>query len=156
MYKFAQLYVLTLLLPLLLAVSKKGEEGYDPAYKFDYIWDTIIHNVNAVALNAELDLCGDETTYATASFGEKGSGLTGRIKGKPGVAKGGQIILVSDVHRIRSRAYVHRHKIHKDPDHDMTGMGMIEVKLVLEKLKKMISCNGEQNNQDIKTCSGTP
>ena len=89
--------------------KKRGEEGYDPAYKFDYIWATIVHNINAITKEAELDLCGDESSYATASFGEKGLGIVGRIQNKPGVSKGGQIVLVSDVHRICPRAYIHRH-----------------------------------------------
>ena len=82
------------------ACPKQGEAGYDPAYKFDYIWKTIVHNVNAISKTADLDLCGDETSYATGSYGEKGSGLVGRIQNKPGVSKGGQIVLVSDVQRV--------------------------------------------------------
>ena len=50
--------------------AKKGEDGYDPAYKFDYIYCCRVHNVNSITAEAELDLCGDETTWATNSFGE--------------------------------------------------------------------------------------
>ena len=79
---------------------KNGEEGYNPAYKFDMLWNVMVHNVNAIMKDAELDLCGDETTYATGSYGEKGLGIVGRVVGKPGVSKGGQIVMISDVHRV--------------------------------------------------------
>ena len=39
---------------------KRGENGYGPAYKHDYIYLTIIDNLNALTLRAELDLCGDQ------------------------------------------------------------------------------------------------
>ena len=29
------------------AAKKKGEEGYNPAYKYDYAWKALIHNINA-------------------------------------------------------------------------------------------------------------
>jgi hypothetical protein len=45
-------------------------------------------------------------------FGEAGSGLIGQIIKKPGVTKGGQIIMVSDVHHVRPRTYMHWHKLH--------------------------------------------
>jgi hypothetical protein len=57
-------------------------------------------------------MCGDETTWGHQGFGEAGSGVVGQILGKPGVSKGGQTVVVSDVDRIRPRAYVHRHKMH--------------------------------------------
>jgi hypothetical protein len=40
---------------------KHGEPGYDPAYKYDYIYNTIINNTNLFTKEAYLDLCGDET-----------------------------------------------------------------------------------------------
>lgn len=42
---------------------KRGQDGYDPAYKYDMLYDVLVHNVNAVTERAELDLCGDETTW---------------------------------------------------------------------------------------------
>jgi hypothetical protein len=70
---------------------KRGEKGNDPAYKYDYIYRTIIDNLNALTERAKLDLCGDETTYSHMGFGEPGSGLVARIMGKPGISKGGQM-----------------------------------------------------------------
>jgi len=49
-----------------LTVPKKGQEGYNPAYKCDLIFDTIIKNVNAFALCANPDQCGDETSFVTS------------------------------------------------------------------------------------------
>jgi hypothetical protein len=85
--------------------KKKGEPGYDPAYKYNMIFDVIIANVNYITKYAALDLCGDETTYAHEGYGEDQSGLVHLIMGKPGVTCGGQIIVVNDVGRIRPRAY---------------------------------------------------
>ena len=125
------------------ACPKRGEDGYDPAYKFDYIWKCLVHNVNAVSKKAELDLCGDETTYATGAFGEKGAGIVGQIANKPGITKGGQIVLVSDVHRIRPRAYLHRHKLHKDDEFSI--MAQVEVRKIVDKLDKMVvGAEGDQ------------
>ena len=116
---------------------KRGEPGYDPAYKYDMIYDTLIENLNAITEEAELDLCGDETTWGHGGFGESGSGLIGRIINKPGITKGGQIVMVSDVNRIRPRAYMHRHKLHIKPP-GWTQQGPLEVRRLLEKLNGLV------------------
>jgi hypothetical protein len=41
---------------------KKGHTDYDPAYKYDYINKSLIHNINELTQLGNLDLCGDETT----------------------------------------------------------------------------------------------
>ena len=92
---------------------KRGQEGYDPAYKYDYLFKTVVHNVNAITKEADLDLCVDETTCAHQGYGEKDAGLCVGVKGKPHVTKGMQTVIATDVHRIRPRAYVHRHKKHR-------------------------------------------
>jgi hypothetical protein len=120
---------------------KKGEEGYDPGYKFDYIFKCIVNNINELSYSADLDLCGDETTWAHNGFGEAGTGLLTRIMGKPGVTKGGQIVLVSDAYRNRPRAYLHRHKMHPDIP-GFTRQGPKEVHMILEDLKHL--CQGEE------------
>ena len=96
-----------------LTAKKRGQDGYNPAYKYDYIFNTIIHNVNALTLRACLDLCGDETTFGHQGFGEPDSGLLSKILGKPGITKGMQTVVVCDVDRIRPRAFLHRHKKHR-------------------------------------------
>jgi hypothetical protein len=77
---------------------KRGEPRYNPAYKYDLLFDTLIYNINQTTKFAEWDQCGDETTWPHGGYGEAGSGLMGRIMGKPGVTKGGQIVIISDVH----------------------------------------------------------
>ena len=77
---------------------KKGDDGYDPAYKFKKIFDVLVHNTNAVTKTADLDLCGDESTWAFMGYGEPQSGLVGGIDGKPGVSGAGQFVIVSDAY----------------------------------------------------------
>ena len=62
-----------------------------------------------------MDLTGDETSWATASPGEAGSGVTYRVPNKTGVSKGGHTVIISDSHQVRPRAYMHRHKLHDRP-----------------------------------------
>jgi hypothetical protein len=94
-------------------IKKKGDTGYEPAYKYDMIFDVIISNVNYLTKEAALDMCGDEMAYAHEGYGEADSGLVRLIMGKPGVTCGGQIVIVNDVGRIRPRAYTHRHRCHE-------------------------------------------
>ena len=56
--------------------------------------------------------------------------LTGRISNNPGTKKGGQTVLVSDVHHIRLHAYRHIHKLHVDPP-GWNIWGKIEVKEIM-------------------------
>jgi hypothetical protein len=114
---------------------KRDQPGYDPAYKYDYLFRTIIYNLNAVTKSADLDQCGDETTFAHNGYGEPNSGLLSRVMGKPGVTRGGQIVLLSDVGRNRPRAYLHRHKIHPayPKTTGLTQQGPAEVRRILEE-----------------------
>ena len=94
---------------------KRGDTNYDPAYKFDFIYKAIVHNLNSITKWAELDQSGNETKWGHGGFGEKVSGLTGHITGKPGISKGGQIAITGAVSRIRPRVYVHCQNVHKRP-----------------------------------------
>ncbi len=62
---------------------KRGEPGYNAAYKYDLLFDTLIYNINQMTKFVESDQCGDETTWPHGGYGEAGSGLMGRIMGKP-------------------------------------------------------------------------
>ena len=124
-------------------VPKRNEPEYDPTYKYDYIYKCIVHNVNYLSEHAELDATLDETTFATASPGEKGANVTFRVIGKPNVSKGGQTVLVCDSHRVRPRAYYHRHKLHPKPD-GWTASGMIEARRLYEKLAPMVEGSGSK------------
>ena len=88
-------------------------------------------------MDAELDWTIDEMTFATTSPGESGAGVTFRIMGKPNVSKGRQTVFVCNVHRVQSRAYYHRHKLHANPDGWNTS-SMIEARQLLGKLESMV------------------
>ncbi len=64
--------------------KRRGEAGYDPCAKYDYIWKCLIHNMNYVTDRADLDCTIDETTWGFSGYsGEAG----GRLVNKP-VSKG--------------------------------------------------------------------
>ena len=120
-------------------VPKRGKAGYDPCYKYDYIYNTLVNNVIALTLRAEMDLSGDETSWAHGGFGESGAGVIGRIMNKPGVSKGGQTCIVSATHRIRPYWYQHRHRF--TPRYGGGGFnaeGPAEVRTCLDSLEKHV------------------
>jgi hypothetical protein len=61
--------------------EKCGEPGYNPAYKYDYIYKRIINNTNLFTNEADLDLCGDKTSWAHGGYGEPNSGIVFRVIG---------------------------------------------------------------------------
>ena len=107
------------------AIKNKDSTDYDPTYKYDYVFKYVINNVNYLYKDAELDFTIDETTFATASPGKSGAGVTFQIRGKPNVSKGGQTVLICDAHRVQPRAFCHRQKLQVKPD-GWTASGMIE------------------------------
>ena len=84
-----------------------------------------------------IDLCDDETIYSIAFYGKAGTGVIGRVKNKPGVTKGGQTVLLSDVNSTTPCEYMHRHKMHRNPP-CWTVMGNFEVKNLMEDLNPII------------------
>ena len=62
----------------------RGQEGYDPAAKYDFIFKVTIFNMNLFTLHAELDSGADESTWG---FMGECSDAGGRLKNKP-VGKG--------------------------------------------------------------------
>ena len=56
---------------------------------------------------------------------------------KPGVTKGGQIVMVNDVECVHLRAYVHRHKMH---NHTANFKARVpkKVHIIIEKLEYMV------------------
>ena len=95
------------------------------------------------------DLCGDETIRVTDSCGESLSGVTDRVKNKPGVTKIGQTVLIGNVNRYRPYAYMHRHKLHRNPP-GLTVMGNIEVNNIMEGLNPIIKVEGRDRNKIFK------
>ena len=118
-----------------LTATRHGDPNHDPAQKYDYIFQCIVHNTNALTKHGCLDLCGDETTWMNASWAEKGSGIIRCGIEKPGGSKGGQLALVIDVDRIRVRAYIHRHTLHQK---FFTTEVANEVKMICDKLLEMM------------------
>ena len=55
--------------------------------------------------------------------------------GKPGVTRGGQLVLISDCDWMRPIAHVHRHKLHKK---GFTVPGPNKVFLIWQKLKPLL------------------
>ena len=79
---------------------RRGQPGYDPTYKYDYIFKTIVHNINHISEKAELDATIGKAYFTTASPGEKDTGVTYQVRGKSEVSKGGQTFLICDSHCI--------------------------------------------------------
>jgi hypothetical protein len=115
---------------------QRGEPNYDPAYKYDLIYRTIIHNCNAITKFADENQTVDETTWGFSGYGEAGSGIQGRLRAKK-VPKGGQTVIIrSDSGRFRPRAYIHRHKLHQLPT-GFTRQGCGEMHYLLSKVGDM-------------------
>ena len=59
---------------------KKGMEGYDPASKYDHIFQAVVHNMNYCTKYADLDAALDESSWPFSGYcGDAG----GRLKNKP-------------------------------------------------------------------------
>jgi hypothetical protein len=66
-----------------LLEKPRGTTGYDPCVKYDYIWRCLVHNMNYVTAQADLDCTIDETTWGFSGYsGKAGS----RLKNKPSPA----------------------------------------------------------------------
>ena len=97
------------------SVSKSGQPGYDPAYKYDLVYKAMVHNTNAITKYASENQTIDETTWGHGGYGEANSGLVARLRNKK-KNKGGQTVIISDSREFfRPRAYQHRHKLHVLP-----------------------------------------
>ncbi len=71
----------------------RGEEGYNPCVKYDYIFKCLIHNMNYCMARADLDITIDESTWGFAGYcGE----ARGRLTKKP-VSKGGQTTIAINI-----------------------------------------------------------
>ncbi len=113
--------------------KKRGDEGYDPTQKYRLIWDVAVHNINAFVKKAGLDCTIDETSWANGSY----SDVHGRVKGKPGLCKGGQHTLCLDTHHRFMYCYTPRHKFFSR-EAPFTQEGPAEVKRIVELLKPLV------------------
>ena len=58
--------------------------------------------------------------------------------------------MVSDVNRMRPRAYLHWHKLHEKPT-DWTASGPLEVRRIMEKVSKMVMDGEDTKDGSTKT-----
>jgi hypothetical protein len=121
------------------ASPKRGEEGYDPTYKYRMLPRTLVDNTNALTETASLDLGVDETTWPFQGFGEAKAGLITRVMNKPGVSKGGQEVLAIDRDRVLIRMWQPRHKLQQKIG-GLTSDGQCEVLRTIRALKPMVQC----------------
>ena len=63
-----------------VASPPRGQDVYDPASKYDLIYQVVTHNMNLLTKSAELDCTVDESTWGFSGYcGDAG----GRLKNKP-------------------------------------------------------------------------
>ena len=115
------------------ASPKKGEDDYNLAYKYNMIWDVIIHNVNAMSNRVGLEIFGDETSWIHQEQVKYKSVLSFKIINKNGVLKGGKIVLVANADHVQTITYVHWHMVN---NHSLNFKAQLpnEVILTNEKL----------------------
>ena len=81
--------------------AKEGTPDYNPAHKFDLIYQCLIHNTNKITLKAGMDIVMDKSSWTFYGFG----GLfVDYLKDKI-VSRGGQTVLIMDCDRLRPRGY---------------------------------------------------
>jgi hypothetical protein len=92
--------------------AKRGQDYHDPAYKYDYIYDTFTKNVNFFTKYAKMDLCGELMSWAHWGYGKAEFGLVGCVMGKPGMTRGDPSVIISDVIWTHPWEYIHHYKKH--------------------------------------------
>ena len=130
------------------AVTDKNDERYDPAYKIDMMPKILVHNTNFLTKRGSQNITVDESSYGTSNYGP--ANLIGRIMNKPGVTKGGQVVIATDVERFYVRAYLHRHKARKAPDrYQYKYMGPVEIHYLLNQLDELNIDRKKHNNDHL-------
>jgi hypothetical protein len=124
------------------AAPQRGQPGYDPAYKYDLIYNCLLYNTNVLSAKADENQVVDETTWGHSGYGETKTGITGHLRNKK-VSKGGQTVLIMDRNRFcHIRAYLHRSKIYdelfKEDKKGWTANGAYELKYLADKLTEMV------------------
>jgi hypothetical protein len=122
---------------------KKGEENYHPAYKFKRGWDVLVHNTNKLSLFFDSDQVIDETTWGHQGYGE--AGLMTRIQNKPGITKGGQLVLCMDKNKnyvcFCEVRYQSRPKV-ESVEGWANFMGPLELKAIIDKMNGLYTQDG--------------
>jgi hypothetical protein len=91
---------------------KKGDADYDPIQIQLYLYKYLIHNISKFIQLVDLDLCSDKTTCGHGGFGKAGFVTSSQANEKAWHNFWyAETVLVSDLHRNRTRAYTHCHKV---------------------------------------------
>ena len=106
---------------------EEARPDFNPAYKFDLIYECLIHNVNEFTKHACLDLVIDESTWPYYGFGPLVDYLVDKM-----VTRGGHTVLLMDADRLRPRGFLHRRKKYAAKDGFPTK-GMSEVYDLIRK-----------------------
>ena len=87
----------------------------------------------------------------TSSYGEGAAEIKGQIFNNTTIMKGSQTVLVIDVHCIRYRAYMHKHKLHVNhPGCNLCGN--IELKEIMELMNLMVEGEeGDERKHSVNT-----
>ena len=152
--------------------KSRGQEGYDPCTKFDYIFKVLIHNMNYCSKRADLDQTVDESTWGFGGYcGEAG----GRLMNKPVskgeyftvgyenspcitcssylaaiiAVKGGQTTISIDIHRRYPRAYIHRHALQtaKTRPAGFAQQGPAEMVALVKQLSELVDGYKDENGE---------
>ncbi|EJK67882.1 hypothetical protein THAOC_11015, partial [Thalassiosira oceanica] len=116
-------------------VAGRGTDGYDPCNKYDYMCQSLTHNMNYFTEKADDDVTVDETTWGHG--GENGE-CGGRLKNKP-FPKGGQTVMLFDISRRYPRLYYHRHSLRKNErPAGFNQEGPSEIKAIIDMAKNLV------------------
>ena len=126
----------------------RGEPGYDPCAKYDFLYRVLVDNMNSITESASIEQCVDETSWLHMGFGTE---VLHRLVGKPGVNKGGQTVMSFDagLGRRYPRAYRHRRSL-QPRDLPLTTEGEMEIKSMMDQLQPMCFGEGRTRNTDAK------
>ena len=132
--------------------KQKCEDGYNPTYKYDMIYRTLVDNVIALTKKGELDLTGDETSWGFQGFGEKGSKVVTRVVGKPGITKGGQTAIVSASNQICPYWYQHCRAYTPRYGKGFSAEGPAEVRSCIDELEKYVEGREGDRKKIFSNC----
>lgn len=126
-----------------IITKPRGQPGYDPCSKYDFIYQCLVCNMNYLTLVADGDGTIDETSWG---FGGYGTEACFRVNGKQ-INKGGQTTLLYDINRRYPRAYIHRHKLQPRPQ-GFTAQGPAEVFALVQSIDKLLQSSEPRTERE--------
>ena len=97
-----------------------------------------MHNIKLILEKADDDFFGDDTMWVHYWMGYYSSGLMKRVKGKPPITSGDNIVLFSGVGHIIPRAYLLHHKLNENKA-PFSKEGPNKMRLIFNQLKRLIA-----------------